>query len=158
MTDDAAPPPLSSAARETLTCVLDEIIPPSHDGRLPGAGELGLAEPVWKALQTRPELRPALAQGLAALDERARERRASRFAALPGADRRPVLEQVGADVPAFLPGLVLQTCAAYYEDARVLRAHGHEARPPYPAGFEVDPTDFSILDPVRRRPKLYRRP
>ena len=32
----------SRAQERALACVLDEIIPPSEDGRFPGAGELGL--------------------------------------------------------------------------------------------------------------------
>ena len=35
---------LSEAQRRTLTCALDALVPASDDGRLPAAGELGLAE------------------------------------------------------------------------------------------------------------------
>ena len=51
----------------TLRAVLDEIIPPSGDGRLPGAGELGLAEGLReRAADLWPVLAPALeAQGAA---------------------------------------------------------------------------------------------
>jgi hypothetical protein len=31
-----------------------------------------------------------------------------------------------------------------------------EARPPFPKGHEVEQGDWSLLDPVRMRPKLYR--
>jgi hypothetical protein len=31
-----------------------------------------------------------------------------------------------------------------------------EARPPHPKGYEMAPHDLSLLDPVRRREKLYR--
>jgi hypothetical protein len=31
-----------------------------------------------------------------------------------------------------------------------------EPRPPFPEGFEVEEGDWSLLDPVRARPKLYR--
>src|SRR6516162_1999713 len=39
---------------------------------------------------------------------------------------------------------------------RVMRSLGLEPRPPYPKGFEVEQGDWSLLDPVRARPKLYR--
>ncbi len=29
-------------------------------------------------------------------------------------------------------------------------------RPPHPKGYEMEPTDFSLLDGVRRRERLYR--
>jgi hypothetical protein len=34
---------------------------------------------------------------------------------------------------------------------------GMEPRAPFPKGFEVEQGDWSLLDPVRARPKLYRR-
>jgi hypothetical protein len=51
-------------------------------------------------------------------------------------------------------GRILLQC--YYRDDRVMRSLGMEPRPPYPRGFEVEEGDWSLLDPVRARPKLYR--
>lgn len=138
---------LTDAQKRSLACALDAIIPPSADGRLPGAGELGLAGEL---------AHPALAPGLEALDAAARERGASGFAALPAADRAAALDAVAARDPAFLPGLVGRTYAAYYRHPRVIEALGLEARPPFPRGHTVEPTDFSILDPVRERAPFYR--
>jgi hypothetical protein len=33
---------------------------------------------------------------------------------------------------------------------------GMEPRPPFPEGFEIEQGDWSLLDPVRGHPKLYR--
>lgn len=44
----------------------------------------------------------------------------------------------------------------YYRDDRVLQALGLEARAPFPLGHKVEQGDWSLLDPVRRRPKLWR--
>ena len=38
----------------------------------------------------------------------------------------------------------------------VMRSLGMEPRPLFPKGFEVEQGDWSLLDPVRARPKLYR--
>jgi len=103
-----------------LTSVLDEIIPPSDDGRFPGAGALGLADFVEQNLQTTPELRPAIAQGLAALEDLARSRNSRGFAALSGQDKLDVLNELATTQPAFLPGLILQTYAGYYQNGRVV--------------------------------------
>ena len=43
-----------------------------------------------------------------------------------------------------------------YRDDRVLRSLGMEPRPPFPKGFEVEQGDWSLLEPVKRRGKLYR--
>ncbi len=137
-----------------LTAVLDAILPPSADGRLPGAGQLGLAE----SLASRVELQTLLANGLAVVDELARARGRSGFAAVPAAERRELLEATGTRAPGFLPTLVAQTFVAYYQAPRVLEAIGLDPRPPFPRGYEVAPTDFAILDPVRALEPIFRKP
>jgi hypothetical protein len=52
-----------------------------------------------------------------------------------------------------LSRIILQ---CYYRDDRVMRSLGMEPRPPFPKGFELEQGDWSLLDPVRARPKLYR--
>ncbi len=44
----------------------------------------------------------------------------------------------------------------YYRDDRVMRSLDMELRPPFPGGFTVEQGDWSLLDPVRSRPKLWR--
>lgn len=156
MSRDANAPVFSVEAARELACVLDAIIPPSADGRLPGAGELGLVSAVEAAVRKTPDLEPALDEGLAALGERARSRGESAFSALPAADRRDVLNDVAAAAPAFLPGLIFHVYVAYYQHARVLEGLGVPPRPPHPEGYELEPGDFTLLDRVRARPKLYR--
>jgi hypothetical protein len=136
-----------------LASVLDEIIPPSGDGRLPGAGELGLV----RYIEQQPsELRPTIVQGLLALDEHARGRGARDFAALSREDKLEALNQLATAQPAFLPGLILQSYVGYYQNDRVLEGLGLEPRPPYPDGYKMEPIDLGLLDGVRRRDKLYR--
>jgi len=52
--------------------------------------------------------------------------------------------------------LVSVTVQCYYRDERVMRAIDMEARPPHPRGYEVDESDWSLLQPVRERAPLYR--
>ena len=142
---------LSNEESRVLTSVLDEIIPPSTDRRLPGAGQLGLAGYVVEALQKAPELIVMVAQGLSDLDNQARSRNASGFAALAREDKLRLLNEWG-----FLLPLTLHTYTGYYQHARVIEALGLDARPPHPEGYHMEPNDLSLLDPVRRRAKLYR--
>lgn len=44
----------------------------------------------------------------------------------------------------------------YYRDDRVFRALGIEARPPYPQGRVLEQGDWSLLDAVRGRPRMWR--
>jgi hypothetical protein len=142
---------LTDDQKRLLAAVLDEIIPQSADGQLPGAGELGLAGRIDQALLESPELRPVVAQGLEAVEALAVGRDAAGFSALSPADRKELLEEVSTTQPGLLPSLVFHTYVAYYQEPRVLEALGFEARPPYPKGYEVEDTDFTLLDPVRQR-------
>ena len=38
-----------------------------------------------------------------------------------------------------------------------MAALGQEARPPFPKGHTVEQGDWSLLDPVKKRPPFYRR-
>jgi len=154
-TDDAADD-LPREARQTLARVLDTLVPPRPDGALPGAGDLGLAEPVGAALASSAEARAALGASLAALDALAREREPGGFAALDADGRRDALESFAAAEPGFLPGLVFHTYTHYYRHPRVIEALGLEARPPHPKGYPLETGDLSLLDPVRARAPLYR--
>ena len=139
----------------TLSAVLDTIIPPSADGRLPGAGAAGLAGYLEEAVRRTPDLGPVLEQGLAALDARAGERGAEDFASLDPAVRAELLGSLSSEQPGFLPLLGFHVYAGYYQDPVVARALG--TRPaPFPDGYEVEPNDLSLLDPVRQRAPLYR--
>jgi len=150
--------PLTPGQRRTLAAVLDAIVPPSPGRGLPGAGELGVGDAVEANLREHPALREPLLDGLARLDARAADGGSHAFAELDAAARRAALDAVSAALPAFLGPLVLQTYMAYYRHPRVLEALGLEARAPWPEGYAVPPTDFSLLDPVRRKTPFYREP
>ena len=57
--------------------------------------------------------------------------------------------------PALRP-ILTAVMLCYYRDDRVLVSLGQEPRPPFPKGFEVEEGDWSLLDPVRARPRLWR--
>ena len=151
--EEATTQRLSAEEERTLRSVLDELVPPSRDGRLPGAGQLGLA-PVVR--EQTAALWPSVAQGLAALDALAQAGGASDFASLGAREKVEALDRVEAEAPGFLPGLVFQTYSTYYRHPRVVEALGLEPRPPHPEGYELETGDLSALERVRARRKLYR--
>jgi hypothetical protein len=78
------------------------------------------------------------------------------FADLDSARREAVaarLREAGGVALMYLTRIVLQ---CYYRNDRVMRSLGLEVRPPFPKGFEVEQGDWSLLDPVRARARLYR--
>ncbi len=51
-------------------------------------------------------------------------------------------------------GRVILQC--YYRDDRVMLSLGLEPRPPFPKGHTLEQGDWSLLDAVRGRPKIWR--
>ncbi len=146
----------SSSEERVLAAVRDAIIPPGGETGLPGAGELGLVEHIAQAVQQSPELGPLITQGLASLDELASAHDPRGFVALDATARAQVLHELAATQPAFVPTLTFHTFVGYYQNGRVVEALGLEHRPPHPLGYEIEPNDLTLLDPVRERPPLFR--
>jgi hypothetical protein len=147
---------LTDSERRALACVLDEIVPPSADGCLPGAGEAGVVAYIEaQTLRQSPELLPSIRQGLAAADALAREKGAASLADLAPETRREVLRELEASSP-LVASLTIATYLGYYQQPRVVEALGLGAEPPHPGGYEMEPNDLRLLDAVRRRGRLYR--
>jgi len=148
-----SPQLLTSEQRAILDLVLNLIVPPSADGRMPGAAEVGVLAYLLAEAQ---DALPVLRQELDELDRRSRERSSRGFAALEAAERKLLIESMRAPAPSFMSRLAAETLACYYQHDRVLEGLGMEARPPYPKGYQVAQGDLSLLDPVRARGKIYR--
>jgi hypothetical protein len=149
--------PLNADQLRALAPALDRFIPPSDDGRLPGAGELGVAADVDRALRRVPPMHAMVVAALAALDRLAERRGAARFTALAPAQQQEALDELSCTEHAFPPVLMLYTFGCYYTHPRVLGHYGLPARPPHPQGYTVAPTDLALLDPVRKRGPIWRR-
>jgi hypothetical protein len=147
---------LTAAEARLLAAVLDEIIPRSSDGKMPGAGEIGLVDDIERALQQHPAPAPVISQALAVLAQMTRERGWQDVDLIGKADRLALLQELEVREPAFVPTLMFLSYGLYYQHPRVLQALGREARPPHPAGYEMVPNDLTLLDPVRRRGKMFR--
>ena len=142
--------PLTPAQRDDLRAIAGVMIPASGEFDVPGADDpviqadivatLGRdTGPVREALD---QLARLAGQPLASLDPVRREAVAAELRAKGGA------------ALATLARVVLQ---CYYRDDRVVRSLGLEPRPPYPQGHVLEDGDWSLLDPVRARPPMWRR-
>ena len=131
---------------DVLDAVLDTLIPPSEDGRMPGAGSLGLADAVREQTRMAEDV---VVAGLALAE-------AAGIGELDLADREVLLRRIESMQPAFVPTLYLPTCTAYYRHPQVLVGLGLEPRPPHPKGYPLEPGNLEALDRVRARGRLYR--
>ncbi len=78
------------------------------------------------------------------------------FAALDEGQRTAIatdFRKTGGLALMRLINIILQ---CYYRDDRVMRSLGMEPRPPFPKGFDVEQGDWSMLEKVRQRGKIWR--
>ncbi len=146
----SADSPLTFPQREDLRVIAGVIIPASAEFDVPGADDPAIQADIVATLGRDTALvREALDQ-------------LARLAGAPLASLDPVqrnavameLRAKGGEAVAALTRVVLQ---CYYRDDRVVRSLGLEPRPPYPKGHVLEDGDWSLLDPVRARPPLWRR-
>jgi len=146
----------SAVQEDILRALLDEVIPPSPDGRLPGAGALDLIGHVARTVRQTPMLAPVVEYGLSAIAELAGTRSPDGWAGLSRAERSALLAEFAAGDQFFMPALLFLAYSGYYQHPRVVEALGLEARPPHPKGYAMEAFDTTLLDAVRRRGKIYR--
>jgi hypothetical protein len=142
--------PLTPDQREDLRAIAGMIIPASAEFDVPGADDPMIQADIVATLgrdtglvgEALNQLARLAGQPLASLDQARREAAAADLRAKGGA------------AVATLARVVLQ---CYYRDDRVVRSLGLEPRPPYPKGHVLEDGDWSLLDPVRARPPMWRR-
>jgi hypothetical protein len=132
-----------------LRALAGTIIPPSAAYGVPGADDEKIFGDILRSLERdRDDICRALAH-LAALAGGA-------FAELGPQRRTEVAAAFREAGGAPLTALVRVALLCYYRDDRVMRSLGQEPRPPFPKGHVVEQGDWSLLDPVRARPPMYR--
>jgi hypothetical protein len=142
--------PLTATQRDDLRAIAAEIIPASAEFDVPGADDPAIQADILATLgrdvgpvaEALDQLARLAGQPLAGLDPGRREAVALE------------LRATGGEAVATLSRVVLQ---CYYRDDRVVRSLGLEPRPPYPKGHVLEEGDWSLLDPVRARPPMWRR-
>jgi len=140
---------LSAEQTRDLRTLAGTIIPPSEVYGVPGADDEAIFADIVRSLgRDKDDVREALAilreiasGDFAGLDQAAAEAAAMR---LLGREH-PVITALGR--------AVLQ---CYYRDDRVMHALDIEPRAPYPQGRVLEPGDWSLLDAVRGRPRMWR--
>ena len=146
----AADTPLTPAQRENLRAIAGMMIPASAEFDVPGADDPAIQADIVATLgrdtalvrEALDEVARLAGQPLARLDPARRDAVAVE------------LHASGGDAVMTLTRVVLQ---CYYRDDRVVRSLGLEPRPPYPKGYVLEDGDWSLLDPVRARPPMWRR-
>ena len=125
------------------------IIPPSATYGVPGADDERIFNDILRSLERD---RDDICQALGDLARLA----GGAFADLDPVRRAEVAARFRENAGAPLAALVRVVLLCYYRDDRVMYSLGLEPRPPFPSGYVVEQGDWSLLDPVRARPLMYR--
>ncbi len=132
-----------------LRALAGMIIPPGPAYGVPGADDELIFKDILGSLERdHDDICRALAD-LATLADGA-------FADLGPERRTEVAAAFREAGGAPLAALVRVVLLCYYRDDRVMRSLGQEPRAPFPKGHFVEQGDWSLLDPVRARPRMYR--
>jgi hypothetical protein len=140
---------LSAAECRDLRCIAGMMIPASAEFDVPGADDDTIfADMIATIKRDLGDVREALRE----LSDLA----GGPFADLGPAPREQVVTAFRArgGIPLATLSRVILQC--YYRDDRVVRSLGLEARAPFPLGYKLEQGDWSLLDPVRARPKMWR--
>jgi len=144
--DDA----LTPAQRDDLRIIAGLMIPESAEYKVPGADDAAVQADILATMgRDTPTVR-------AALDSIARLA-GSPLAQLDDTGRNAVAKEFRASGGAAAATLIRVILQCYYRDDRVLRALNLELRPPFPKGYELEQGDWSLLDPVKARPTMWRK-
>jgi len=141
---------LTPAQRDDLRIISAMMIPPSADYDVPGADDAVIQADIIRTLDRDTDKVRAALDHLARLAARP-------LGDLSEAERNVVataFRSTGGAAAAALVRVVLQ---CYYRDDRVLRSLGLELRPPFPKGHTLEQGDWSLLEPVKARPSMWRR-
>jgi hypothetical protein len=136
---------------EFVNALLNLVIPPSVDRNLPGAGTLGLAPAVAAALRADKLLGPLVAVGAEAVRAAALSEHPEGLSAMTPQGGTELLKAQLSAHPVLIMGILRHLCPAYYQQPQVLEAIGDQPRPPFPDGYDVEPTDAELLKKLRAR-------
>ena len=136
----------------TLEAVLNSLIPP--EGEMPGAGDLGIASFVDKALAAAPHLRRHILGVVDQLSIDCWRDFEQGFPTLPQSDKVALLQRREREQGESFSRLVHATYAGYYSHPSVVEALG--AGVPSESESHLRPFDPQLLDNVLRRGPVYK--
>ena len=135
---------LTSQESRDLRRVAGLMVPASTEYNVPGADDAKIMADIEKSIgRDMVEMHNAFSvlAGIADMDDATAMAKAEAF------------RSAGGPAVAAVERCVLQ---CYYRDDRVVISLGLEARAPFPLGHTLEQGDWSLLDPVRARPKMWR--
>ena len=142
---------LNEEQERTLIVLLNLFIPPSEDGKMPSAADVG-----FLAYIHNENILPWIKEGLINIIEESHNKYGQEIFALSGSEQKELIDKLRRKFLQFFNRLTTHVIQCYYQHDDVLEAIGLEARPPFPQGYLLEEGDLTLLEPVYLRGKIYR--
>ena len=143
----------SDVENRNLVALLDVIIPANNARGLPSAAELNFLEYLEKFGADQIS---TIKEELEELNKAALDKTQRAFFNLEKDEQQKLCGLLREMNHRFARTILVQTLNCYYQDSRVLNAWGRKAGAQFPGGNKVPQDDLTILDPVRKRGKIFR--
>lgn len=141
--------PLTPRQQRALRRVAAMMIPAGDEYGVPGADDDAIFADIVGSLDVDA---PAVREALARLDALA----GGSFVDASSEAAQEATKRFSEPRTPLLATLELAVARCYYRDDRVMRSLGMEPRAPFPKGFEVAQGDWSLLEPVKARGRVWR--
>ena len=145
---------LTDAQRETLTAIVDRLIP--ADGERLGAVNAGVAGYLDAASAKSTRTARTVLRALQEIDSVAGREHRRAFQKLAAEEKDSVLKAVERHAGSLFHDLVTHVYDGYYTNPDVLAGLAPDAGTPQPRGFPIKPFDPAIVDGVRKLGAKYR--
>jgi hypothetical protein len=142
---------LDEEQERTLSAVLNLIIPPSEDGKMPGAVDVN-----FFAYMHHANLLPLIREGLINIVEESHNKYGQEFGLLSSDEQEQLIDGLRRRYFRFFGSLTNGVVQCYYLHDQVLKGIGVDVRPPFPQGYLVEEGDLCLLESVYERGQIYR--
>ena len=140
----------SEEQKRTLIALLNLLIPPSEDGKMPGVADVGFIDYVHNE-----NLFPWIREGLLSILEESYKNYNLEFSAMIVSKQTQLIDALRDNLFQFFKELNEHVIYCYYQHDDVMKAIGLEVRTPFPQGYVLEERNFDLLEPVYLRGKLY---
>ena len=120
---------LDEEQERTLNVLLNLFIPPSEDGKIPGAADVG-----FLAYIHNENIALWIREGLINIIEESHNKYGQEIFSLSGSEQRELIDKLRRKFLQFFNRLTTHVIQCYYQHDDVIEAIGLEARPPFPQG------------------------
>ena len=139
--------------RQFMDALFDLLIPADESRGLPGAGSLDLSVETVRGVLGDSLLGPFVEPGTQALYDAALTEHPEGLAGMTREAGTKLIQTISSAHPILVMGLLRHLYPAYYAHPKVLVGIGEPSRPPFPEGFDVQPTDPELLKKLQERRK-----